>query len=102
MLGFGLRHMRSASLLGTAMVSTKWVPGAPAERAAGGEAWGTYMISTSQLPLAGFGQCLPLPPSFYLPHPISPGPAGLLGAGCLGLLTHSPAQDGQFAYVLVF
>lgn len=29
--GFGLRHLRSASLPGTDMVSPKWVPGAPAE-----------------------------------------------------------------------
>lgn len=47
-------------------------------------------------------QFLLLPASLHLPHPTSPGPAGLLGAGCFGLLTHLPVQDGQFAYVLVF
>lgn len=61
--------MKSASLLGTVMVSTKWVPGAPVKRAAGWEAWERFRISTSQLTLAGLGHPANSPPAPFFPPP---------------------------------
>lgn len=69
--GFGLRHLRSASLLGTAMVSPKWVPGAPAES---GRLGSEGEVHDLNFPAHSGRIWLPgqLPPS-----PPSPGPAEL-------------------------